>query len=127
MKIQEFPDLKQCFAFPTMAKFHYNMLAHLDDTLGLKLYDKKICSIIYPSVPAKLIKNVYEEMSMVYQILLGSAIIGIASCLAWGFTWSSGWKVAKHGIQIMFCCTQQNAVTGEMGMLQCNEGCIQGT
>jgi len=37
MKLQEFPDLKQCFAFPMMAKFQYNMMAHLDDTLRLNL------------------------------------------------------------------------------------------
>jgi len=35
-------------------------------------------------------KNVYEERSVPYQILLGLANHRYAPCLAWGFTWSSG-------------------------------------
>jgi len=74
MKFQEFPDLKQCFAFPVMAKFQYNMMVHLDDTFILKFDDLKN----NPQYPFALqcqlswSKNVYEERSALYQILLGS-------------------------------------------------------
>jgi len=58
-----------------MAKFQYNMMARLDDTTALKLVDLKN----NPQYPFALqcqlswSKNVYEERSALYQILLGSA------------------------------------------------------
>jgi len=57
-----------------MAKFQYNMMACLDDTTALKLVDLKN----NPQYPFALqcqlswSKNVYEERSALYQILLGS-------------------------------------------------------
>ena len=73
-KLEGFQDFKKRFAYPTMAKFQYNMMARIDDTAELKMADLKN----NPSYPFALqcqlswSKNVKDERSAPYQILLGS-------------------------------------------------------
>ncbi len=72
--LQAIDDFWKHFAYPMMAKFQYNMMAWLDDTVGLKIANFKSNPQFPFTIQCQLSwsKNVHEERSIPYQILLGS-------------------------------------------------------
>jgi len=73
--LQKYPDFRKQFMYPTIAKFHYNMMVRVDDVTKLKMEDLKPNPRFPFALQCQLCwsKNVLEERATPFQILLGLA------------------------------------------------------
>jgi len=119
--LQAIDDFWKHFAYPMMAKFQYNMMAWLDDTVGLKIANFKSNPQFPFTIQCQLSwsKNVHEERSIPYQILLGwPQVLHFAWSSALPWTLDEWQRVA---FKSHLCSTNWDNKIGERCLLQCYE------